>query len=594
MQIPTGPRLRFPARLATAPLLARSNSSGAQFHSSSAKPGTSASTSLQSHSHKSFNANSNNGFGRRSYNRAGIPSLEAIGKKFAAKKNGSTGGEDASKAVAGPTATRLHAGESVTSPSLVQSPADKANEAGGPLNSAGPFEASALHRSTSGASSATTEAPVSSASMSAATSQESATTAESTDGPSVIKGAEGEGDVSTAVGDEVSPRTVVGTPSLSSDAAGPALSASSLHPLQNRWTLYYDSRATARAAQARQAKVGPGGAHQQTTFEAGLHTLATFQDVESYCRLFNWLKKPSRIGMNENLSLFKNGIMPMWEDKSNQNGGKWTIQLVLKDKITIDRCWTWLTMALVSVLLGQCTLPPASGADSVDPQFQVGEDFEDNDDLICGAVLSTRPRFYRIQVWLGCRNDVSGINAVGKRLVQLLDLHDDSIASQNPTPSANKLSQPEKGSSSAVNCSMEFSYHTSKHNPPSKTFFSIAGRPFSSSPSLPHFPNVMPLGGKVIPASNPASNHFNRPPGLLGHPGGMQRSVTTPSLASYAMTNHAMSQSNLHTSHAKLPARSNDGRAAGPTESDTFKKPSVPSMNWKERLGQQTKKPFPA
>jgi translation initiation factor 4E len=131
-------------------------------------------------------------------------------------------------------------------------------------------------------------------------------------------------------------------------------------PLEHSWTLYYDSRATARAAQlaaAAKSKAAaqstsavhpsPSGHGSNETYEAGLSTIGTFTTVQSFCRLYNWTKRPSRMGQNENLHLFKDGIMPMWEDAKNQNGGKWVLQVDVGKREEIDRFWTWLCLALV-------------------------------------------------------------------------------------------------------------------------------------------------------------------------------------------------------------------------------------------------------
>lgn len=134
------------------------------------------------------------------------------------------------------------------------------------------------------------------------------------------------------------------------------------HPLQHKWTLYYDSRNTTRiipvpSNPATPTSVGhpngPGtGSKQQ--YEAGLSTLATVNTVESFCRLYNWLKKPGKLGLNENMHFFKENILPMWEDENNKKGGKWTICLdpkILNVREMFDKFWMYLCFALVSLFL---------------------------------------------------------------------------------------------------------------------------------------------------------------------------------------------------------------------------------------------------
>lgn len=131
-------------------------------------------------------------------------------------------------------------------------------------------------------------------------------------------------------------------------------------------------------------------------YEAGLTVIGEFDTVESFCRYFNWLKPPSKLERNSNYHLFKVGIKPMWEDPANADGGKWV--LTMKGvPLLLDRCWSWLTMAMV------------------------GEDFDDGYE-ICGAVVSLRSKVDRIQLWIRSKDDVERVNSIGRKLVKLLDI----------------------------------------------------------------------------------------------------------------------------------------------------------------------------
>ncbi len=118
--------------------------------------------------------------------------------------------------------------------------------------------------------------------------------------------------------------------------------------------------------------------------------------MESFCRYFNWLKLPSKLERNSNYHLFKSGIKPMWEDEANANGGKWVLTMKNNPQL-LDRCWSWLAMALV------------------------GEDLDEGDE-ICGAVVSLRSKVDRIQLWTRNKDDVEKINSIGKKMVKLLDI----------------------------------------------------------------------------------------------------------------------------------------------------------------------------
>jgi translation initiation factor 4E len=135
---------------------------------------------------------------------------------------------------------------------------------------------------------------------------------------------------------------------------------------------------------------------ESTEYEAGLTVVGEFATVEEFCRYFNWLKPPSLLEKNSNYHIFKSGIKPMWEDKANENGGKWVLTMK-NNPALLDRCWNWLAMALV------------------------GEELEDGDE-ICGAVVSLRTKVDRIQLWTRSKDDVDRLNGIGKKLVKLLDI----------------------------------------------------------------------------------------------------------------------------------------------------------------------------
>ncbi|THU85300.1 translation initiation factor eIF4e [Dendrothele bispora CBS 962.96] len=199
------------------------------------------------------------------------------------------------------------------------------------------------------------------------------------------------------------------------------------HPLQYPWTIYHDTKAkypytpgtattglssagpdSALAAPSQPSSAsastsdfpsstGPPQPPESTDYEAGLTVIGTFDTVEAFCRYFNWLKPPSKLDRNSNYHLFKSGIKPMWEDPANANGGKWVLTMK-NNPALLDRCWSWLAMALV------------------------GEELEEGSDEICGAVVSLRSKVDRIQVWTRRREEVEVVNGIGRKLVKLLDV----------------------------------------------------------------------------------------------------------------------------------------------------------------------------
>ncbi|KAG6897307.1 hypothetical protein C0992_002609 [Termitomyces sp. T32_za158] len=173
------------------------------------------------------------------------------------------------------------------------------------------------------------------------------------------------------------------------------------HPLQYPWTIYHDTKSKYPypPASASVPDASLGHPPESNEYEAGLTVIGEFDTVESFCRYFNWLKPPSKLERNSNYHLFKAGIKPMWEDEANANGGKWVLTM-RNNPTLLDRCWSWLTMALI------------------------GEELEDGDE-ICGAVVSLRSKVDRIQVWTRSKDDVEKLNAIGKKLVALLDVSEE-------------------------------------------------------------------------------------------------------------------------------------------------------------------------
>ncbi|KAK1229353.1 hypothetical protein PQX77_007586 [Marasmius sp. AFHP31] len=222
------------------------------------------------------------------------------------------------------------------------------------------------------------------------------------------------------------------------------------HPLQHPWTIFHDTKAKypftpapgpAPVSVQSPASATPDGHFipapvDSNDYEAGLTVIGTFHTVEQFCRYFNWLKPPSKLEKNSNYHLFKEGIKPMWEDPANKDGGKWVLTMK-NNPALLDRCWSWVAMALV------------------------GEELEEDMDEICGAV-----------VWTRTKEDVEKINGIGRKLVKLLDVGEkDGIG-------------------------LEFQYNTDDRPQPNK-FLSIQSMPPTGSfrSSFNHSSPVQGAGG---------------------------------------------------------------------------------------------------
>jgi hypothetical protein len=73
------------------------------------------------------------------------------------------------------------------------------------------------------------------------------------------------------------------------------------HPLQTAWAFWYDKKQTKKT--------------DGTEFRNKLHKIGSFDTVESFWKLYLFLKRPSKLEMNVNLYCFRDGpnIAPMWE-----------------------------------------------------------------------------------------------------------------------------------------------------------------------------------------------------------------------------------------------------------------------------------------
>ncbi|KAI0707539.1 translation initiation factor eIF 4e-like domain-containing protein [Cerioporus squamosus] len=216
------------------------------------------------------------------------------------------------------------------------------------------------------------------------------------------------------------------------------------HPLEHPWTLYHDTKnkvpftpATANPESAPNS-AGHYQAPESEEYEAGLTVIGEFDTVESFCRYFNWLKPPSKLERNSNYHLFKSGIKPMWEDEANANGGKWVLTMKNNPQL-LDRCWSWLAMALV------------------------GEDLDEGDE-ICGAVVSLRSKVDRIQVWTRSKEDVEKINGIARKMVKLLDISEaDGIGLEFQY---NNDDRPVPNKFLSIQAVPQSSYRTSFHGKP--------------------------------------------------------------------------------------------------------------------------------
>jgi len=151
------------------------------------------------------------------------------------------------------------------------------------------------------------------------------------------------------------------------------------HPLRSSWTLWY-----------LEYDVLKKWAESQ-------NEIVTIHSVEDFWNVHNFFKPPSQLKVGADYSLFKKGILPMWEDPANINGGRWIFTLSRSCRKELDEFW-------LNVQL-----------------FLIGEYFTCSDD-ICGAVLNVRARTNKISLWTTNGSNEKSVHEIGNKLKECLGL----------------------------------------------------------------------------------------------------------------------------------------------------------------------------
>ena len=107
--------------------------------------------------------------------------------------------------------------------------------------------------------------------------------------------------------------------------------------------------------------------------------IADVNNISEFWEVFQHIKKPSQCPFGTDYHVFKRGIIPMWEDDMNKNGGKLSVLLTWK---FVNVIWEEVTFNFAKGLL---------------PQYE----------YINGIVISMRPKFVVLSFWI--RTNVSSI-----------------------------------------------------------------------------------------------------------------------------------------------------------------------------------------
>jgi len=153
------------------------------------------------------------------------------------------------------------------------------------------------------------------------------------------------------------------------------------HPLQNSWTLWFFKN------------------DKQRSWEDNQQPIITVNTVEDFWSLYNHIEVASKLAPGSDYSLFKEGIIPDWEDKRNQNGGRWIINLDKRQRADhLDNYW-------LEILF-----------------FLIGEHADQHAHQVNGAVVNVRGKGDKLAVWLADATQSDSIIRIGKMLKERLGI----------------------------------------------------------------------------------------------------------------------------------------------------------------------------
>ncbi|XP_058631103.1 eukaryotic translation initiation factor 4E-1B isoform X1 [Onychostoma macrolepis] len=144
------------------------------------------------------------------------------------------------------------------------------------------------------------------------------------------------------------------------------------HPLQNRWGLWFYKN------------------DKSKMWQDNLRLITKFDTVEDFWALYNNIQPPSKLSSGCDYSMFKDGIEPMWEDRSNKCGGRWLITLAKQHRRTeLDHFWLETLLCLI------------------------GEGFGSFSRDICGSVINIRAKGDKIAIWTSNAENCETVTYIG-------------------------------------------------------------------------------------------------------------------------------------------------------------------------------------
>ncbi|TRY74224.1 hypothetical protein DNTS_033177 [Danionella cerebrum] len=127
-------------------------------------------------------------------------------------------------------------------------------------------------------------------------------------------------------------------------------------------------------------------------WQDNLRIITKFDTVEDFWGIYNNIQLPSKLSSGCDYSMFKDGIEPMWEDRSNKCGGRWLITLAKQHRHTeLDHFWLETLLCLI------------------------GESFGSFSRDICGSVINIRAKGDKIALWTSNAENCETVTYIGER-----------------------------------------------------------------------------------------------------------------------------------------------------------------------------------
>eukprot|EP00924_Labyrinthula_sp_SR-Ha-C_P012927 snap_masked-scaffold_12-processed-gene-3.46-mRNA-1 protein AED:1.00 eAED:1.00 QI:0/-1/0/0/-1/1/1/0/212 len=127
--------------------------------------------------------------------------------------------------------------------------------------------------------------------------------------------------------------------------------------------------------------------------------LFTFSTAEAFLSQYLRIALPTKFPFLADIHIFRAGIKPVWEDKSNKEGGKIVIRVSKQGKADlIDRYWEALCFAFI------------------------GEKLDPDINEVTGIIASIRSNEVQLSIWLRNSSDQDIVNELKERMKEILEL----------------------------------------------------------------------------------------------------------------------------------------------------------------------------